>query len=66
MFLEMRDLSYLKGGIRNFNEKWERDSGLNVCMECGMPKISIEIRWDCAKIWISMTGFKNLIGDPQY
>lgn len=43
MFLGMRDLPYLKGGIRNFNEKWEQDSRLNVCMECGMPKITIEI-----------------------
>ena len=41
MFL--RDLPYLKGGIRIFNEKWEPDSGLNVCMECGIPKITIEI-----------------------
>ena len=41
MFL--RDLPYLKGGIRIFNEKLEPDSGLNVCMECGIPKITIEI-----------------------
>ena len=27
MFLGPRDLPYLKGGIRNVNEKWERDSG---------------------------------------
>ena len=32
MLLGMRDLPYLKGGIRIFNEKWERDSGLNVCI----------------------------------
>lgn len=43
MLLGMRDLPYLKGGIRIFNEKWEPDSGLNVCMECGMPKITIQI-----------------------
>lgn len=39
----MRDLSYLKGKIGNLKKKWEGDSGLSVCMECGMPKIAVEI-----------------------
>lgn len=39
----MRDLSYLKGKIGNLKKNGKRDSGLSVCMECGMPKIAVEI-----------------------
>ena len=31
----------------------------------GMPKISIEIWRDCAKIWFGMTGLENPIGTPS-
>ena len=29
--------------MRDFNAKWRQDSGLSVCMECEMPKITIGI-----------------------
>ena len=41
MFFEIRVLHYLKGGIRDFKEKWGRDSGLKACAGCGIPKITI-------------------------
>ena len=41
-----------------------RDSGLKVCTECEMPKISIAIWRDWAKIWFGVTGLENPIGDP--
>ena len=43
MFIGIRDLPYLKAGIWDFNENWRRDSGLKVCMEYVMPKITIGI-----------------------
>ena len=36
-------LLYLKGGMRDFNAKWRQGTGLSVCMECEMPKITIGI-----------------------
>ena len=29
--------------MRDFNEKWRQATGLSVCMECEMPKITIGI-----------------------
>ena len=29
--------------MRDFNAKWRQATGLSVCMECEMPKITIEI-----------------------
>ena len=43
MFFGIRDLPYLKAGIWDFNENWRWDSGLKVCMEYEMPKITIGI-----------------------
>ena len=37
----IRDLPYLKTGIRNFKARWRRNLGLKVWMGCGMPKIAI-------------------------
>ena len=41
MFFGIRVLHCLKGGIRDFKEKWGRDSGLKACAGCGIPKITI-------------------------
>ena len=43
MNLGIRDFPYLKLGIRDFNTKSGRDSGLKVCAEGGMPKITLGI-----------------------
>ena len=40
---EMRDLSYLKASIRKAKAKWGRDSGLIVCIACGIRDITIGI-----------------------
>ena len=40
-FFGIRDLPYLKAGIRNFNARWRRNSGLKIWMGCVMPKIAI-------------------------
>ena len=37
----IRDLPYLKAGIRNFKARWRRYLGLKVWMGCVMPKIAI-------------------------
>ena len=37
----IRDLPYLKAGIRNFKARWRRNLGLKVWMGCVMPKIAI-------------------------
>ena len=42
-FFEMRDLSYLKANIRKAKAKWGRDSGLIVCIACGIRDITIGI-----------------------
>ena len=39
----MRDLPYLRLGIRDFEAKLGRDSGLKVCAGGGMPKITLGI-----------------------
>ena len=41
--LGIRDFSYLKLGIRYFKTKSWLDSGLKVCAEGGMPKITLGI-----------------------
>ena len=40
-FFGIRDLRYLKAGIRDFKAKWGRDSVLKVCKACGMPQITV-------------------------
>ena len=40
-FFGIRDLLYLKAGIRNFKARWRRNLGLKVWMGCVMPKIAI-------------------------
>lgn len=61
MFFGIRDLPYLKAGIWDFNENWRRDSGLKVCMEYEMPKITIGIT-GLRENWVGIIGLKNLIG----
>ena len=39
-FFGIRDLLYLKAGIRNFKARWRRNLGLKVWMGCVMPKIA--------------------------
>ena len=39
----MRYLPYLKASIRNVKAKWGRDSGLIVCIACGIRDITIGI-----------------------
>ena len=39
----MRDLRYLRLGIRDFKRKSGRDSGLKVCAGGGMPKVTLGI-----------------------
>ena len=60
----MRDFPHLRLGIRDFKAKSGLDSGLKVCAEGGMPKITLGIT-DCSKFWVRITGLKNPIGDPQ-
>ena len=40
-YFGIRDLPYLKAGIRNFKARWRRNLGLKVWMGCVMPKIAI-------------------------
>ena len=42
-FFEMRDFPYLTLGIRDFQAKSGRDSGLKVCAGGGMPKVTLGI-----------------------
>ena len=42
-FSGIRDIPILKLGIRDFNAKSGRDSGLKVCAGGGMPKIALGI-----------------------
>ena len=39
----MRDFPYLRLGIRDFQAKSGRDSGLKVCAGGGMPKVTLGI-----------------------
>ena len=39
----MRDFPYFRLGIRDFKAKSGRDSGLKVCAEGGMPKVTLGI-----------------------
>ena len=42
-FFGIRELPYLKAGIRNPTGKFEGNSGLKVCTGCGIPRITIGI-----------------------
>ena len=42
-FFGMRDFPYLRLGIRDFQAKSGRDSGLKVCAGGGMPKVTLGI-----------------------
>lgn len=50
-----------EGGIRDFKEKWGRDSGLKVCMECGMWDAGCGVqKCGMRNVGYWMTGLKNV------
>ena len=47
--------------MRDFNAKWRQGSGLSVCMECEMPKITIGIAGLRENL-----GWDVVIGEPVW
>ena len=65
MFFGIRVLHCLKGGIRDFKEKWGRDIGIESMRGMWDPKNNHRDLRDFARIWVGMTGLKNHIEDSQ-
>lgn len=62
-FLGLRNLPYLKAGIREFKAKRGQDSGLKVCSGCRCP-ITFEIT-GVGKNYDRDDGIEGPIGDPS-